>query len=61
LAEPPGYSNELMPRDEDGNVLYVYVNVTILAFPDIDTAALKYTVDYFLSMRWFAELLLNAC
>jgi len=51
LSTPEGYSSELMPRGFEGP-LKVFMNVSILAFPEIDTTALKFTVDFFLSLRW---------
>ncbi len=46
------YAKELIPRDETGNALDVYLNVSILAFPSIDTVNLKFTADFFLNLRW---------
>lgn len=46
------YRSELFPREEDNSVLYVYVNISILAFPKINTLELFYTADFILSMRW---------
>ena len=42
-----------IPRDRNGTPVDVFLNVSILAFPAIDTAKLKYTVDFFLNMRWY--------
>ncbi len=40
-------------RDEKGHTLLVYVNVSVLAFPFIETFNLKFTSDFFLQMRWY--------
>ena len=49
----PNYAKELIPRDEEGHALIVYMNVSVLAFPAIDTVNLKFTTDYFLNLRWY--------
>jgi len=49
------YAKELIPRREDAlkdSAVVVHMNVSILAFPSIDTAALKFTTDFFLNLRW---------
>ena len=47
------YASELIPRDEDGDPLVVKMNVSILAFPAIDTVSLSFTADFFLNLRWY--------
>ena len=47
------YAKELVPRDETGSPLIVYMNVSVLAFPFIETVNLKFTADYFLNLKWF--------
>ncbi len=47
------YAKELIPRDTSGNPLIVYINVSVLAFPSIETVDLKFTSDYFLNLRWY--------
>ena len=46
------YAKTLLPRDRLGNPLNVYINVSILAFPSIDTVNLKFTADFYLQLRW---------
>jgi len=46
------YLGELFPRELDNSALAVYVNVSILAFPKIDTLELFFTADFVLSLRW---------
>ena len=33
--------------------LYIHLNVSILALPDIRTVDLQFTADYFINMRWY--------
>jgi len=47
------YRGELFPRELDNSALTVYVNVSILAFPKIDTLELFFTADFVLSLRWY--------
>ena len=36
-----------------GNPLIVYMNVSVLAFPSIETMKLSFTSDFFLNLRWY--------
>ena len=47
------YAESLVPRDKSGDPTFVYMNVSILAFPHIDVINLKFTADYYLSLRWY--------
>ena len=47
------YAKELIPRDETGNPLIVYMNVSVLAFPFIETINLKFTADFYLNLKWY--------
>ena len=47
------YAKELIPRDESGKALIVYMNVSVLAFPFIETVALKFTADFYLNLKWY--------
>ena len=47
------YASELVPRDESGATCVVYMNVSVLAFPFIETMNLKFTADYFLNLKWY--------
>jgi hypothetical protein len=53
LSLGKNYAKELLPSDLKGSTLKVYLNVSILAIPNIDTNNIKYTVDFYLSMRWY--------
>ena len=43
----------MIPRDETGKALIVYMNVSVLAFPFIETVALKFTADFYLNLKWY--------
>ena len=47
------YARELIPRDDTGQPLIVYINVSVLAFPSIDTVNLKFIADFFLNLKWY--------
>ena len=49
----PNYAKELIPRDEAGEIFLVYLNVSVLAIPSIDTVALRFTADFYLNLRWY--------
>ncbi len=49
----PNYAKELIPRDEEGEAVVVKMNISILAFPEIDNVNLKFTTDFFLNLRWY--------
>ena len=53
LSLGPNYGSELIPRDNTGAACLVYINATILAFPEIDTVNLKFTADFYLHLRWY--------
>ena len=55
------YAKELVPRDESGSPLIVYMNVSVLAFPFIETVNLKFTADYFLNLKWYLTRFLISC
>ena len=52
LILPQDYRGEKLPINPDGSPIGVYVNVSILAFMDIDTLKSSYLVDFVLSMKW---------
>lgn len=58
LQFPSTYQSEIAPKNLDrDSPLYVYINVTILALPSIETVGLKFTADYYLHLRWFDQRL----
>ena len=46
------YAQELVPRDKSGSPTVVYMNISILALPSIEVMNLKFTVDFYLNLRW---------
>ncbi|XP_023331567.1 uncharacterized protein LOC111703755 [Eurytemora carolleeae] len=52
LAINDDYRGELFPREKDNFALRVFLNVSILSFPKIDSLELFFTADFVLSMRW---------
>ena len=52
LEVPSDYRSQIFPITTSGDPLLVTVNVTILAFPEIHTLELSYTVDFVLLMQW---------
>ena len=46
------YKGEKYPILDSGEPLALYVNISILSFPDIDTIQSTYLVDFVISMRW---------
>ena len=51
-CDDPSYRNEIFPITATGEPLDVNVNVTILAFPEINTLQLSFIADFILLMRW---------
>lgn len=60
-----GYLKQLIPANEpseDDNKeatdqQFVYINVTIKSFPNIDTVSLQFTASFYLNIRWFGSRL----
>lgn len=46
------YSKTSIPRATGGGPLIIHMNVSVLAFPNIDSFHLKFTADFFLNLRW---------
>ena len=46
------YAKELIPREGTNNALVVYLNISVIAFPNIDVVNLKFTSDFYLNLRW---------
>ncbi|XP_023348145.1 uncharacterized protein LOC111716869 [Eurytemora carolleeae] len=53
LQVPDIYSGHLGPRSKGNQPVPVYINISILAYPDIDTMGLKFTSDYYINLRWY--------
>ena len=52
LVLPPDYRGEKFPIQNSGEPIGLFVNMSILAFHDIETLQSTYLVDFVLSMRW---------
>jgi len=52
LVLPDDYRGEKFPIQDSREPIGLYVNVSILAFPEIDTLQSTYLVDFVISMRW---------
>lgn len=46
------YAKEIAPMDKDSNDLKIFMNVSILDIPYIDTYEMKFTVSFILRLRW---------
>ena len=46
------YRQELFPRTEDNSPLPIYIKVSILALPKINTLGLSFEADFDLTMNW---------
>jgi len=53
LEVPPLYAGQLSPRSVTPGPIPIYFNVSILAFPEIDTIGLQFTADYYINLRWY--------
>ena len=54
LTIPDTYKHRATPK---GNPLKVYVSAVLQSFPVIDTVALTFSVNYYLSLRWYDDRL----
>ena len=52
LIIPDDYRGEKFPIQDSREPIGLFTNVSILAFPEIDTLLSTYMVDFVLSMRW---------
>ena len=52
LTVPDEYKGEKYPILNSGEPLELFVNISILSFPDINTLQSTYLVDFVISMRW---------
>ena len=52
LVLPSDYRGEKFPILDTREPLGVFVNISVLSFPDIDTLQSTYLVDFIISMRW---------
>ncbi|XP_023336040.1 uncharacterized protein LOC111707216 [Eurytemora carolleeae] len=52
LLIPEEYRGEKFPVQQSREPIKLYVNISIIAFPEVNTLELNYLVDFVLSMRW---------
>ena len=45
----------VMSRSKGVEAVPVYINISVLAFPQITTVALQFTADYYINLKWFAN------
>lgn len=45
------YAKELLPKPTEEDPTLVYISMSVLAFPSIDTVNLKFTVDFYFNLR----------
>ena len=49
---PSNYAGQLSPSSKGLSTVPVYLNISILALPRIDTILLQFTADYYINLRW---------
>ena len=47
------HAKELFPSSYSGGPCLVYINVSVFAFPNIDSFNLKFTADFYLNLKWY--------
>ena len=52
LEVPSNYAGQLAPSSKGSSAVPVYLNISILALPRIDTILLQFTADYYVNLRW---------
>ena len=50
---PGNYAGHLSPSSHGSAAVPVYLNISILALPRIDTILLQFTADYYVNLRWY--------
>ena len=53
LKAEKGYAKEVLPVHGTQDPSLVFINVSIIAFPSISTKDVKFTVDFYLNLRWY--------
>lgn len=46
------YRKEMFPRTSNGDPLQIYIKISVLALPKVDTLDLSFTADFYLTMSW---------
>jgi len=52
LTVPDDYRGEKFPIQNSREPIGLFINVSVIAFPEVNTLDLNYLVDFVLSMRW---------
>ena len=53
LDEQRHYAKEMIPRGTSGDPCLRHINVSIMAFPLIETINMKFSADFYLNLRWY--------
>ena len=49
------YEKVALPVREDGEPVNIYINASVMSLPSINTNDLRFTVDFYLKLRWKDE------
>ena len=49
------YEKVALPVREDGEPVNIYMNASVMSLPSINTNDLRFTVDFYLKLRWKDE------
>ena len=49
------YEKVALPVREDGEAVNIYINASVMSLPSINTNDLRFTVDFYLKLRWKDE------
>ena len=55
LGKEGTYEKVALPVREDGEPVNIYINASVISLPSIDTNDLRFTVDFYLKLRWKDE------
>ena len=57
LGKEGTYEKVALPVREDGEPVNIYINASVVSLPSINTNDLRFTVDFYLNLRWKDERL----
>ena len=55
LGKEGTYEKVALPVREDGEPVNIYINASVMSLPSINTNDLRFTVDFYLKLRWKDE------
>ena len=55
LGKEGTYEKVALPVREDGEPVNIYMNASVMSLPSINTNDLRFTVDFYLKLRWKDE------